>query len=694
LKIKVIQVTNYRKIRDIKINMEKNITIIAGANNSGKTSLVELFNSIFSKGKSKIKLGSDDLSAIYCQEWCNNIYPEIYNIFTSGKTKGETISEMLELIFSSQTPDKAIIMPPIEVKIQIEYNEKLDDLRNFADYIMEFDPNNTCFYFIYRYAISANLFSKNINVDYEKFSVRFNKLVSTKGDNKDAIRVIKEMLVALYANSSEEIAFYSDSSYENIMPMDISSFKDLFNYHNIMAGRNLDDENSDRTRILSKSMIEIASRDEGWNELIRDLPDQIIQPIQDAKIQEKVRTVSLDTLSETMDKISKTSGGHIGNIVIDMNVTEDAIHTLLKNITCAKYQAEEHYLRESSQGLGYSNLIYIHLQLEKFKKSIDPMIVNFFVVEEPEVHMHPQMQNVFAKYLFNYYDNESAIQGLLTTHSHEVVRTAKIFQLRVLRQANPFQCNLFDLREFQNSIKTDKDLLEFYDWFYSINFPDLIFADRIVMYEGDTERMYIKSILCLDDFEALRNQYISFVQVGGAYAYNYRPIIDFLCIKTVLITDLDYDKVSSNNKEILESYSTNTTINKFAETSIGNKKPTVKTLYEWQAKTMPIVIGNICLSFQGESDGFSRTLEGAMLATSHGISVLEMKSKDEWKEYRKESKLKFTIPEEGEEFCINTIVLHTSHNKTDFMYSVIINNLVDSMLPAYIKEALLWLKQQ
>lgn len=240
---------------------------------------------------------------------------------------------------------------------------------------------------------------------------------------------------------------------------------------------------------------------------------------------------------------------------------------MLKNITHAKVQTGDYYLSESSQGLGYSNLIYIHLQLVKFKKAIDPLIVNFFVIEEPESHMHPQMQNVFAQYLFKYYKEENQMQGMLTTHSHEVVRTALISQLRVLRQLSPFQCRLFDLHEFYDTLQTDanKDLLEFYDWFYTINFPDIIFADKIILYEGDTERMLIKHILQLPEFEVLRNQYVSFVQVGGAYGYKYCPIIDFLGIKSVIITDLDYHKAALTDRKVLASHSTNSTIKQFAD---------------------------------------------------------------------------------------------------------------------------------
>lgn len=689
MKIKSIHISNYRKIINAKINMEDNITVVAGANNSGKTSLVELLNSIF--GNAKNKLCCDDLPATECQKWSQNVYPLINAIFSAKKEKEDTVADIIELIIPLDKPKESILMAPLEIKMEINYDEKEDDIRNFADYIMELDPSNTSFYFIYRYALNINLFRNSIDTEYEKLLARFNKLTGNTDKDKETIRIIKEMLVLLYANSCEETVYFSDKSYVNIVPIDMSSFKALFNYHHIMAGRTLDDENSDRTKILSKNMIDIASQEDSWKDLIRSLPDQIIQPIQDAHVQETVRKASLETLSDTIEAVSKTNGGQSGNIVIDMNVTEEAIHALLKNITCAKYQTDDYYLRESSQGLGYSNLIYIHLQLEKFKKTIDPLVVNFFVIEEPEAHMHPQMQNVFAQYLFDYYTQEKYIQGVLTTHSHEVVRTASISQLRVLRQEAIFTCNIFDLREFQNLISTNKDLLDFYDWFYTINFPDIIFADKVIMYEGDTERMLIKSLLQSKEFEPLRNQYVSFVQVGGAYAYNYRYIIDFLGIKSVLITDLDYNTSSSTIADILASCTTNSTINKFAESILNNSSPTVQMLYDWQAASVPIVIDNICLAFQGKNDNFSRTLEEAMLTKFYGVSALVEKPKQDWKECRKKDKLKFTIPRDGDACNIHTIVQHTSNGKTDFMYSVILNGLVDVMLPAYIKEALLWL---
>ena len=688
MKIKVIDISNYRKINNAKINMEDSLTVLAGANNSGKTSLVELFNAVF--GCSKGKLRGEDIPVKNCNDWSDSAYSVFYAIFSSKKPKEETITDICDSILSLEKPEEALLMPPITVKVQVDYDENEDDIINFADYIMEFDPSNKSFYFIYQFELNHNVFRKNLNTNFEKILARFEKIIGSDNTDNKTLCSIKEMLIKLYAGSCEETAYFSDRSYTNAVSMDVVSFKALFNFKHIIAGRTLDDEKSDKSRHLSKNMIDIASQEEDWQSLTRNLPDQIIQPIQDAKIQDKVRAASIESLSNTIEAISKTNGGQAGNIVIDMEVTEDAINSLLKNITCAKYQMGENYLSESSQGLGYSNLIYIHLELEKYKKAIDPLIVNFFVIEEPESHMHPQMQNVFAQYLCNYYKNEKIIQGMLTTHSHEVVRNALITQLRVLRQVDSFICNIYDLREFIQSI-SQQDLLEFYDWFYTINFPDIIFADKIIIYEGDTERMLIKRALQLNEFEILRNQYISFVQVGGAYAHNYLPIIDYLGIKSVIITDLDYDKLAKTDKDVLNSHISNSTIKKITEKELHDPNPKVQTLYDWKSACAPIVIKNVCLAFQGKEENFARTLEEAMLAMHYGISALEEKTRDEWENLRKADRLKYTIPRE-EPINIRNIVLHTSNTKTDFMYSVILNNLAETMLPHYIKEALIWLK--
>lgn len=698
MKIKSIIIYNYRKIQQAQINMEDNITILAGANNSGKTSLVELLDSVFAKPKGKLALNKNDFPVELCEQWRKDVYPLFYNAFTSSENKEKTITVISEKMFQCEKP---ILISPITIHIQIEYDKGKDDIRNFADYIMELSDNNTSFYFVYKYEISSTAFMNKIDQNYEKLFSRFQKAEKAKKDDNFSNKceqTISEMIFDLYSDSCTEEAYFCDSSYGNAVHMEISDFKSLFNFGHITASRVLDDERSDKAHILSKSMVDIASQAEDWQSTIKDLPDQIIQPIQNANIQDKVRTASLDPLKTTMNAVSETNGGQAGEIIIDMDITEDSIKSLLKNITSAKYKIGNYYLNESSQGLGYSNLIYIHLQLEKYKKSINPLVVNFFVIEEPEAHMHPQMQNAFSQYLLNYYKGEDNIQGMLTTHSHEVVRNAQISQIRVIRQTGKFTCELYDLRDFQGSLEeSNPEVLEFYNYFYTINFPDLIFADKIIMYEGDTERMFIKSILCLENYKALNNQYISFVQVGGAYAHMYFQLLNYLGIKSVILTDLDYESDAKTISDVLSSTITNPTIKNFYKKSNGKNvstsNPSVKEIYEWQSRYSNLLFGdknNIYLGFQSKEDGYSRTLEEAMLGEYFDITAIEEKSREEWIQKKQSHKLKYSIPNKDSS-AIRDIVHSTSNGKTDFMYSVIMNNLVNDMLPNYIKEALSWL---
>ena len=84
---------------------------------------------------------------------------------------------------------------------------------------------------------------------------------------------------------------------------------------------------------------------------------------------------------------------------------------------------------------------------------------------------------------------------------------------------------------------------------FSVNFSDVIFSDKVVIYEGDTERMYIESLLKNDRFKGITNKYISYIQSGGAYAHIYEDILRYLELKTLIITDIDYKKKNAIQKK-------------------------------------------------------------------------------------------------------------------------------------------------
>ena len=86
--------------------------------------------------------------------------------------------------------------------------------------------------------------------------------------------------------------------------------------------------------------------------------------------------------------------------------------------------------------------------------------------------------------------------------------------LRVIRQTEKSKSELFDLSKFRNSIKKKKIenlddeseflLANFFDWFFEIGYSELIFADKVILYEGDSERLYIRKLIKLPEFSAWR----------------------------------------------------------------------------------------------------------------------------------------------------------------------------------------------
>lgn len=262
MKITTIQISGFRKILKATINMEDDITVIAGANNSGKTSVVELFNYVFN---AKGALCSDDFPVYESQEWCTAVFPYFQAQFKQENKKDDLIANILGTIVPSENPENEMLLTPIEVLIQVDYDPANDDIRNFADYIMELDPDNSSFYFIYRFELDKDLLRKSLDSEYEKLRNRFDKLVGDVNKDAEGIRIIKEMLIHMYTGSCKDAAYFSDKTYSNIVPMDLASFRALFNYQNIMAGRTLDDGNSDRARLTTnyrstKSIVNILNR--------------------------------------------------------------------------------------------------------------------------------------------------------------------------------------------------------------------------------------------------------------------------------------------------------------------------------------------------------------------------------------------------------------------------------------------------
>lgn len=234
-------------------------------------------------------------------------------------------------------------------------------------------------------------------------------------------------------------------------------------------------------------------------------------------------------------------------------------------------------LPERYNGLGFKNLIYIVLCLKSFREDVesDPEHrprVHLVVVEEPEVHMHPQMQAVFVQKVSEFLApaaGETGVQLLLTTHSSHMAANCGFAPIRYFRR-NKGTVEIKDLLSFEASAKTDpeKAAMEFLRKYLTTTRCDMFFADKLVFIEGQVERMLLPRLIAALD-SALRDKltstYVCTVEVGGAYAHLFRKLIEFLQLPALVITDLDSIDGTTKKKTPVASghASSNATLSKW-----------------------------------------------------------------------------------------------------------------------------------
>lgn len=646
--LKKIKIMNYRQLQSVELDMQDSLTVLAGPNNSGKTTLISVLKGMFCD--KKLGFSYSDIPISLSSMWLDKTVPVFQKIMLEyDKEKG--VQKIIDEMTDNNKFSNDYTMDNFQAQIQVDYDPDNDNIQYFADYLMDLDDTKHSFYFIYTYEPSITAFEKGLNERYDRMAARVRDIANPGCIEKETkFYFLKEELLRIYCNAVIEKCYFCNSNYKNENLMEVAAFKSLFNFQNIPAMRELDDNESDSSKGISKRVIALLKDNDTWVEATKKLPDLLMADIEDSGAKKEIKNSSIKSLDDTIRDISKTSGGHIGKLQLEMDVKEQDVEEFIRRITRAKYDVEGLLLNEESQGLGFSNLIYLHMRLEEFYKSIDKNKVNVFFIEEPESHMHPQMQNVFVRFLKNYYIDKK-LQGLITTHSNEIARVVGLDSLRVIRQTEKSKSELFDLSKFRTSIKEKKIenlddeseflLTNFFDWFFEIGYSELIFADKAILYEGDSERLYIRKLIKLPEFSTLNDSYIAYIQVGGAYAHNYLPMLRMLKMKTLIITDLDYDKeiLSMDKVKAEDSKSTNATINHCYRLVYPNKEenyfPTIKELYDFQVKEENILCdGRVYLAFQDE-DSTARTLEEAMLKKILGFNVFHMIKRSEWKKIRK-----------------------------------------------------------
>ena len=230
---------------------------------------------------------------------------------------------------------------------------------------------------------------------------------------------------------------------------------------------------------------------------------------------------------------------------------------LLAHSTAVQYRvdkaAADESLPEHSIGLGYQNLQSLSFMLVSFRAARlnppqgAPAAVHLVVVEEPEAHLHVQVQRNFSSNALALIRPKEAIhanlrsQLLISTHSSHLAHGDSFTRLRYVKRLPGTAAGGKPSTEVVNlgdAFGNDVETRTFAERYFQVQHTDLLFADAAVFVEGTAERMLVP-LFIERDFPKLAKKYVSFVDIGGSHAHRLRPLIERLGIPTAVITDLD-----------------------------------------------------------------------------------------------------------------------------------------------------------
>lgn len=230
---------------------------------------------------------------------------------------------------------------------------------------------------------------------------------------------------------------------------------------------------------------------------------------------------------------------------------------LLDHGTAVQYSMQkeslEELLPEYSIGLGYQNLQSLSYQLVSFKAARlkpekgAPAPVHLVMIEEPEAHLHVQVQRIFPekahKLISPTEKDASALKSqlLISTHSSHLAHAESFDRLRYVRRIAKSAANPMPTTEVVNLGQVfgdDRKTRQFAERYFRVQHTDLLFANAAIFVEGVAERMLVP-LFMERDFKALNSRYVSFLDIGGSHAHRLKPLVEKLRIPTVIITDID-----------------------------------------------------------------------------------------------------------------------------------------------------------
>lgn len=523
-----VEIKNFRLLADVELALEEQTTVIVGRNNSGKTSLSEVMRRLLADGTATFQL--EDFSSACYDGFCAALDAR-----------------------NANAEDNAVraLIPSIELRLTFQYDPTQPQLGPLGPFVIDLDAACTDALVVVRYELKDGQLARF-----------FEDQPTTPLNDEARIAFFRSLRERIPSDFSVKIWAEDPNDPDNRRQIQPGVLRGLVKTGFINAQRGLDDVTSRESDVLAKtveSLFATASSPTA-DAADKQIAEALKGAVQD--IQAQIDTNFSGQLKSLVPALQSFGYPGLGGQELQTETILD-VRKLLSNFTKVRYAGYSGItLPESYNGLGARNLIFILLQLAGFYKAFRAEAtepgVHLIFIEEPEAHLHPQMQEVFIRQLTKIAQQLVAstvdktpwpVQFVVSTHSSHVANEAGFESIRYfLGTAVPGaptgvrQTKIKDLRKgLMGKPEVDKKFLHQY---MTLTRCDLFFADKSVLVEGLSERLLLPVII--EKLEAaepaspkLSSQYVTVMEVGGAYAHLFFDLLQFLELRSLIITDLD-----------------------------------------------------------------------------------------------------------------------------------------------------------
>ena len=544
MKLKKAHIRNFRRLEDIAFNFDDGETLFVGPNNSGKTSATSVFRCFL--GKRSFQIYDFPLRMLKdIDEW----YPD------KAKEDG-TLEELPEIAL-----DLWLSLDPAAVpygKISALITSLSGDLVEvgIGCVFRASDPDALWAEYDEAYPAGKGGDRKASLSEFLKVDQRL----------KNQFSVFYSSLIEI-ENGVERVGLSPSEGKKTLRSLLRVDFVD--------AQRNIqDDEITTRGAQLSEAFASFYQA----NLEQAEAKDDAIKIIEEHNraLTEHYK-LNFKDLMGVLKKLGVPSAHERELEVVSSLVAADA----LKGTTDLVYTeaGQTHSLPEAYNGLGFKNLVLMAVQLRDFQvqwatTSEDRPLCHIIFIEEPEVHLHAQVQQTFIGNMWTILNElaereQITPQLVVTTHSSHILNSVAFEKVRYFRRRAREETDqkvsalrpitdVHSLKDFKAPAVQDApsplsadEALDFLKRYMTLTQCDLMFADAAVLIEGAAERLLLPAMIERSRPE-LKTVYLTVLEVGGAYAHVFNELLKFLHIPYLVITDLDSVKTNpdTNRKQV------------------------------------------------------------------------------------------------------------------------------------------------